>query len=746
MKDFFISYNGADRRWAEWIAWVLEEQGYRVIIQAWDFRPGGNFILDMQRATAGAERTVMVLSAAYLNALYTQPEWAAAFQQDPTARELTLLPIRVSPCEPTGMLAALVYVDLVEQTEAEAEALLQAALQARGKPATRPSFPRSVPEPERVTPATVAFPPTKRGSLFQKLASLTRLQFEQVLFGVNPPADKAPSASANQSDRVKALLDWADHPNGCGLDQVEVFYSQVANPLQASLGAVPLGVRIFISYKRNVSLDESVALEIFEALRYQHRVFIDQTMVVGTSWAERIQAEIRQSGVLIVVLSEQSVHSEMVELEVRLAHQLASESGRPRILPIRLAYREAFQYPLSEYLNPLNWAFWDGPADTPNLIAELQQAISGGPLSVIGNEAKTALLQKKPRGELPRPLPSAQPIPLESPEQGTMDPESRFYIERAEDSRAQKALQAQEGTLIIKGSRQMGKSSLLNRVMATAVERDRQVVFLDFQLFDQPALNDRQRFFRQFCTWITDELDLPNRIDEYWQVDLPLPKLCTSYMNRYLLKALETPVILAMDEVDRAFNTDFRSDFFSMLRSWHNKRATSKLWKRFSQILVISTEPYQLIEDLNQSPFNVGQTLRLSDLTESQAAELNRRHGRPLTAGQMRELMRLLAGHPYLVRRALYLIATDQYPPADFFATAVSNQGPFGEHLRRHLFRLTGKAALVQGLMQIIDNQTCTDEQVIWRLEGAGLVKREGKRVVSRCQLYADYFREHVHD
>jgi hypothetical protein len=25
MKDFFISYNKADRQWAEWIAWQLQE-------------------------------------------------------------------------------------------------------------------------------------------------------------------------------------------------------------------------------------------------------------------------------------------------------------------------------------------------------------------------------------------------------------------------------------------------------------------------------------------------------------------------------------------------------------------------------------------------------------------------------------------------------------------------------------------------------------------------------------------------
>ena len=57
-KDFFISYNRADRQWAEWIAWQLEAAGYSIVIQAWDFRPGGNFVLDMQRAASESRQTI----------------------------------------------------------------------------------------------------------------------------------------------------------------------------------------------------------------------------------------------------------------------------------------------------------------------------------------------------------------------------------------------------------------------------------------------------------------------------------------------------------------------------------------------------------------------------------------------------------------------------------------------------------------------------------------------------------------
>src|SRR4249919_353427 len=76
---FFISYTGADKAWAEWIAWQLEAAGHSVVLQAWDFRPGANFVLGMQRATERAERTVPVLSPSFLAARFTQPEWAAAF-------------------------------------------------------------------------------------------------------------------------------------------------------------------------------------------------------------------------------------------------------------------------------------------------------------------------------------------------------------------------------------------------------------------------------------------------------------------------------------------------------------------------------------------------------------------------------------------------------------------------------------------------------------------------------------------
>lgn len=160
-KDFFISYNKADRTWAEWIAWQLEAHGYTTIIQAWDFGAGSNFILGMQQAASTTRCTIAVLSPDYLTSLYTQPEWAAAFVQDPTGQQRTLLPVRVRLCELRGLFASIVYLNLIDLDEAAATARLLAAVRGtRAKPSSAPSYPGQTLQPTTPAPRFPnSFPP-----------------------------------------------------------------------------------------------------------------------------------------------------------------------------------------------------------------------------------------------------------------------------------------------------------------------------------------------------------------------------------------------------------------------------------------------------------------------------------------------------------------------------------------------------------------------------------------------------------
>ena len=142
MQDFFVSYTSADKKWAEWVAYVLEEAGFEVIIQAWDFRPGENFPLKMQRAATECDRTLAILSPDYLGSRFGSAEWAAAFASDPEGIRRKLVPVLVRACEPPGLLRGIIHIDLVEVDEDEAIQRLSEGVQSnRLKPARRPPFP-----------------------------------------------------------------------------------------------------------------------------------------------------------------------------------------------------------------------------------------------------------------------------------------------------------------------------------------------------------------------------------------------------------------------------------------------------------------------------------------------------------------------------------------------------------------------------------------------------------------------------
>jgi hypothetical protein len=155
-KDFLISYASPDRTWAEWMAATLEEGGYRTIIAAWDVRPGENVVLAMNEATKRADRTLLVLSEAYLVDA-TVSEWTVAFGRDPQGRDGWVVPVRIDRCAVEGLLSSLVCVDLVDLSEQEArECLLAGVNRERAKPDNTP-FPVSS---SLVPLDRVIFPPT----------------------------------------------------------------------------------------------------------------------------------------------------------------------------------------------------------------------------------------------------------------------------------------------------------------------------------------------------------------------------------------------------------------------------------------------------------------------------------------------------------------------------------------------------------------------------------------------------------
>src|SRR6266516_5776511 len=145
--DFLISSNVADRLWAQWIAWQLQDAKYAVVFPEWNFRPGFNIILETQKALEDSERVLLVLSPDYLQILATDPVWAAAFFQDQSGQKGKLLPVRVRKCDPTGLLGPIIYIDLVGLDESSSrDALLAGVSRNRVIPTAPPVFHGSIQE------------------------------------------------------------------------------------------------------------------------------------------------------------------------------------------------------------------------------------------------------------------------------------------------------------------------------------------------------------------------------------------------------------------------------------------------------------------------------------------------------------------------------------------------------------------------------------------------------------------------
>jgi hypothetical protein len=140
-KDFFISYTKNDEQWAMWIAGTLENEGYKTIIQVWDFKAGENFVLNMNNALINTERFIAVLSEKYLESLYCQSEWSAAFTKDPNSEKALFVPVRITNVKPEGLLAAIVYIDLFGLDYETAERKLLQGVNLSASPRNRPSFP-----------------------------------------------------------------------------------------------------------------------------------------------------------------------------------------------------------------------------------------------------------------------------------------------------------------------------------------------------------------------------------------------------------------------------------------------------------------------------------------------------------------------------------------------------------------------------------------------------------------------------
>ena len=541
---------------------------------------------------------------------------------------------------------------------------------------------------------------------FQKLAPVWR----QALAGIAAIELPASGITGVLPALVQGLRNKGIHPES-------------APAPQASKTGAP---RIMFAYKRDAHPDEEVLVLLEqEFTRQGAAVFVDRHLKPGMEWAREIEQQIRSSDVVIPLLSSASIASEMLGLEVEIAKEAAEQNhGKPYLIPVRVNLEGNLPDPLGAILNPIQYALWKSPADNARLISELTYSVKNPPAKRL--KADT------------------------SDTHGAVPLDSEYYIERSTDAEFLDALAERASIVLVKGPRQMGKTSLLARGLQQARASGHKVVLTDFQKLNQDDLKSIGSFFRALAELVADQLDLDLPSDKNWSaggssnVNLTFER----YIRREILNKLDKPLIWGMDEVDRLFSCDFANEAFGLWRSWHNARSLNPdgPWGNLTLAIVHATEPHLFIQDMNQSPFNVGVKIVLQDFSIDQVAELNRRYRSPLRdAGAIERYFDLLGGHPFLSRRGFQELSKPDATIESFEAAADRDEGPFGDHLRRMLVLLAKDADLSAAVRSVLEGKPNMSRESFYRLRSSGVMSGESSEEARlRCRLYANYLRRQM--
>ncbi|MCM1984863.1 AAA-like domain-containing protein [Lyngbya confervoides] len=474
---------------------------------------------------------------------------------------------------------------------------------------------------------------------------------------------------------------------------------------------------------------------------------ISQSQPMEATWVAQLHAALQSCDYYILIICPQTVHSEVLLQEVRTVKAMQGQQPHqtPRIIPIRVAlpFDQPLNFELRGYLQRIQQYLWRSPQDTETILDRVLGLLESSPTTnstaeIAGAAAPpTVPPQQNPTDALP--LPVAEP---EIPE-GQVQIASAFYTERSPIERRCTEVIVQPGALIrIKAPRQMGKTSLMARTLHYAQQQGCATIALSLQLADSQTFQDLDRLLKWLCATVARRLRLPNHIKNNWDDIFGSKYNCTNYFEEHILPRIDRPLVLGFDEVDRVFEAPhIASDFFGLLRAWHEEAKNQEQWQKLRLIVVHATEVYIPL-NANQSPFNVGLPIDLPPFNAEQIAHLATLHQLPWGTPEIQQIQRLVGGHPYLVRLAMYHLSQGDLSFSELLDQASDESGLFRDHLRGFWWKLQKNPELAQGFRSVLESRepVALEADILFKLHSLGLIQMSANLAQPRCDLYRRYF------
>lgn len=323
---------------------------------------------------------------------------------------------------------------------------------------------------------------------------------------------------------------------------------------------------------------------------------------------------------------------------------------------------------------------------------------------------------------------------------GAVGTDSPLYVERPADGEILSGVQMERALFVLRGPRQVGKTSLILRVKSQ-VEKSQiplQTAFVDFESFSEEALSSANQTWCQIAQDVAESIGLDD--NPTWGKKSATGNF-TDFLEQHVFTNNYAPLLICFDEADRLFTKPFCNEFFGQVRKLYNLAASDKILREVRWLITASCEPTFFIKDLSQSPFNIGRKIELRYFDIRQTQELLKRLDQSMEPTFVEYLLHYLGGQPYLTHWLLYHWTREPERQAEFFNPVQAADSIFQDHLRRFLKQFREEPILAEAMRKIVAGSSCDDMKLTDRLLAAGLAKTgTNGKLIPTCELYRVFF------
>lgn len=321
------------------------------------------------------------------------------------------------------------------------------------------------------------------------------------------------------------------------------------------------------------------------------------------------------------------------------------------------------------------------------------------------------------------------------------------YIDRPiVESRCYEAIQQPGSWINICASKQMGKTSLMTRILTHGQSQDYFTASVNLQETDGELLQLHQlkRFLIHFVTTIQHQLNFPQENSSNWQWNehLGIKTNITSMFENLILTFCDRPLILAIDELTQLFeNPPLANEFLLLLRTWSEQAKINSIWRKLRLVTVNSTERLRPTS-LDPSLLNTGLVIELPEFSLLQIKDLAHRFEQEISEDKLIQLITLLGGHPYRLHLAFYHLRQETITLDNLLNNPDVALSIYSDHIQQQQWNLQRYPQLWEPfniLVQKTSPISCETEQGL-QLQRLGLVRLQGNQASLTCELFRLFF------